>query len=77
MSESIKRFDVTTSATENFVREYAERMRHPVSHILSVINQSNNPDLSATELETLSRLIKEIDTTLTGLMRNLERDGQA
>lgn len=77
--ESIEfKIDRASSATEKFIRDYSEKMRHPVSQLVSVIDSPQNDSLiNERDLESLQRLIRDIDQVLNGLLDDLQRDHYA
>ena len=67
--------DRACSATEKFIREYSNKMRHPVAQLVSIVHSPRADALiSETDLASLHRLIREIDQILNGLLSDLQRD---
>jgi hypothetical protein len=67
------RLDRASEAVDRFIRDYSDKMRYPVSQLLSIVEYpGNNKRIGSNDLESLSRIIREIDQILTGLMHDLE-----
>ena len=69
------RFDQACAATEKFIRDYSDKMKHPVSQLFAIAEYSQDQKrIQRKDLETMSRIIKEIDQILNQLMNNLEKE---
>lgn len=74
--ESINaRIDRASAATEKFIHDYSERMRHPVSQLISVIDcPGSSSRIDERDLERLNRFIRDIDQILNELLTDLQHD---
>jgi hypothetical protein len=69
------RLDRACRATDKFIRDYSERMKYPVSQLYSIVGDVGNERIDQKDLDTLNRIIKDINILLTELMEDLEREG--
>jgi hypothetical protein len=78
MSEATKNLNSRLSracdATDKFIREYSDKMRSPVSQLLTIV-ESSTSEIQLRDLEAMNRVLKDIDQILTHLMEGLEKDG--